>query len=419
MRILLVNTSERTGGAAIAANRLMNALNHNGQEARMLVRDKTTQNDLVTALPNPSLNHFRFVMERAEIYVHNRFKKHRIFEVDHATHGMDITSLPEFKKADVIHLHWVNQGMLSLGDITRILEKKKPLVWTLHDMWPCTGICHYARDCNRWKSGCGCCPILLKGAPRDLSYRTYLRKQHAFSKGSIQFVACSDWLTNIARQAPLLHGHEISSIPNPINTHLYSPQDKHTARKHLGLPDDKFILLFVAYKATDPIKGINYFQDALRMYCEAHSEMKDRLHVVVVGREATLLRDTFPCPTTTFEYISDDRTLRDLYNAATLLMMPTVQDNLPNTIVESMACGLPCIGFNVGGLPQMIENNVSGYLARHKDAQDFAHCIEKALDDEKLKSLPTAARQKAMQIFSEEAVAKQYLEIYEKALQKV
>ena len=155
------------------------------------------------------------------------------------------------------------------------------------------------------------------------------------------------------------------------------------------------------------------------MYCEAHSEMKGRLHVVVVGREATLLRDTFPCPTTTFEYVSDDRTLRDLYNAATLLMMPTVQDNLPNTIVESMACGLPCIGFNVGGLPQMIENNVSGYLARHKDAQDFAHCIEKALDDEKLKSLSTAARQKAMQIFSEEAVAKQYLEIYEKALQKV
>ena len=124
MRILLVNTSERTGGAAIAANRLMNALNHNGQEARMLVRDKTTQNDLVTALPNPSLNHFRFVMERAEIYVHNRFKKHRIFEVDHATHGMDITSLPEFKKADVIHLHWVNQGMLSLGDITRILARE-------------------------------------------------------------------------------------------------------------------------------------------------------------------------------------------------------------------------------------------------------------------------------------------------------
>lgn len=418
MRILLVNTSERTGGAAIAANRLMNALNHTGQEARMLVRDKTTQNNLVTALPKSPLNRLRFIMERAEIFAANHFKKHRLFEVDHASHGIDITTLPEFKKADVIHLHWVNQGMLSLNDIARILEKKKPLVWTLHDMWPCTGICHYARDCNRWLSGCGSCPILFKGAPRDLSYRTYLRKQEAFSKGTIQFVACSDWLTNIAKQAPLLHGNEISSIPNPINTHLYSPQDQHTARMHLGLPDEKYILLFVAYKATDPIKGINYFQDALRMYCDRHPEMKDRLHVVVVGREATLVRDTFPCSTTTFEYVSDDRTMRDLYNAATLLMMPTVQDNLPNTIVESMACGLPCIGFNVGGLPQMIENGVSGYLARHKDAADFARCIETALDDEHLKHLSIEARNKALRFFSEEAVAKQYTAIYEKAMQQ-
>lgn len=416
MRILLVNTSERTGGAAIAAHRLMNALNHDGQEARMLVRDKTTQNPRVIALPPSPLHRLRFVAERGEIFWANRLHRHRLFEVDHAAHGADITGLPAFREADIVHFHWVNQGMLSLGGIAKILRSGKPVVWTLHDMWPCTGICHYARDCDRWQSGCGHCPILYRGSADDLSRRTYLRKERTWQLGRIQFVPCSDWLAGIARQAPLLRGHDIVSIPNPIDTHTYSPMDKWVARRHLGLPIRKKILLFVAYKATDPIKGVAHFQAAVEKLCAEQPALREELHVVVVGREATLLRDRFACPATTFEYVSDERTMRDLYNAGTLLMMPTLSDNLPNTIVEAMACGLPCVGFEVGGLPQMIDTGLNGFLARPQDSDDFARGIVHCLADDVYPILCKEARRKALRNYSEEAVAARYLQVYRNAL---
>lgn len=412
MRILLVNTSERTGGAAIAANRLMHALWHIGAEAKMLVRDRSTRATNVVSLPKSPMLRVRFVAERAQIFLENKLHKHRLFEVDTASFGTDITQLPEFKEADVVHLHWINQGFLSLSDIAKILRSGKPLVWTLHDMWPCTGICHYSQGCGRWMQGCGQCPILLKGSARDLSYRTYLKKQQTYAAGRIHFVACSDWLAQIAQQAPLLAGHPVESIPNAIDTHVYSPAEKLTARRHLGLPGDKTVLLFVAYKATDPIKGIKHFREALNHLQEQNPALIGNLHVVVVGREATSLRDSFPCPATTFEYVSDERTLRDLYNAANLLMMPTLQDNLPNTIVEAMACGLPCVGFRVGGLPQLIETGFNGYLAEPQQSTDFAKGIAYCLDTQRSEQMAQNARQRALRTFSEEAVANRYMQIY-------
>lgn len=412
MRILMVNTSERTGGAAIAANRLMNALCYVGEEARMLVRDKTTTQTRVTPLPASPLLKLKFVWERVEILAANGFRKHRLFEVDHAAYGTDITGTEAFRWADVVHLHWTNQAMLSLGDIRALLRSGKPVVWTMHDMWAFTGICHYAHDCERWRTGCGNCPVLYQGSENDLSARTFERKQQTYAAGKMTLVACSDWLANLARQAPLLSGKLVHSIPNPIDTHLYTPTDQEAARAELGLPKERKILLFVAYKATDPIKGICYFQTAVRQMVEAREAWKDELHIVVVGREASALQEGFPCPTTTFEYISSDVTMRTLYNAATLLCMPTTSDNLPNTIVEAMACGLPVVGFRVGGLPQMIDSGSNGYLAEPRSATDFAEGIRQSLTSEALSNYPLAARRKAVRHYSEEAVAEKYLRLY-------
>lgn len=412
MRILMVNTSERTGGAAIAANRLMKALRLSGEEAKMLVRDKTTANSDVIALPRSPLLKAKFVLERGEIFAENGFRRYRLFEVDHASHGTDITRLQAFKEADVVHLHWVNQGMLALSDIRQILRSGKPLVWTMHDMWPFTGICHYAHSCERWQDSCGHCPVLYDGTANDLSHRTFLRKRATYATGQMHLVACSDWLASLARQAPLLHGQSISSIPNPIDTHLYMPTDTRAARAELGLPLNKHILLFVAYKATDPIKGICYFQDAVAHLVAESLTLANDLHVVVVGREATQLQDAFACPVTTFEYISSDATMRTLYNAATLLCMPTTSDNLPNTIVEAMACGLPVVGSNIGGLPQMIDSNVNGYLAAPRNAIDFAQGIRQCLTPSALHDFPIAARRKALRHYSEEAVAAKYMAVY-------
>ena len=239
MRVLIINTSERIGGAAIAASRLMESLKNNGIKAKMLVRDKQTDQISVVRLKSNWLQVWKFMWERIVIWSANRFRRYHLFDVDIANTGTDITSLPEFRQADVIHLHWVNQGMLSLKDIRKILTSGKPVVWTMHDMWPCTGICHYARECKNYQQECHDCPYIYKGGGRkDLSYRTFRKKQKLYSYAPIHFVTCSHWLKEQAQTSALFEGKSVTNIPNAINTNLFKPRNKQEARKKCGLPED-------------------------------------------------------------------------------------------------------------------------------------------------------------------------------------
>ena len=221
MRVLIINTSERIGGAAIAANRLMEALKNNGIKAKMLVRDKQTDQITVVSLKKSWWKIWQFVWERTVIWKANHFKKHNLFDVDIANTGTDITSLPEFQQADVIHLHWINQGMLSIKDLKKIFDSGKPVVWTLHDMWPFTGICHYACSCTKYTEHCHNCEQLYKGSKRDLSYKVFAQKEKLFANAHISFVACSRWLEELARKSVLTKGQTILSIPNAININLF------------------------------------------------------------------------------------------------------------------------------------------------------------------------------------------------------
>lgn len=419
MRVLLVNTSENTGGAAIAALRLLNALNRqDGVEARMLVRDtrRPAPGKNVLTYGRRLTNRLRFLAERLCIFAANGFSRKNLFAIDTATHGTDITRLPAFREADIIHLHWVNQGMLSLADLRRLLQTGKPVVWTLHDMWPLTGICHQAGDCPKWRTGCGNCPLLTRPRPDDLSATTFRRKETAYRHGNLHLVACSDWLRDIALEAPLRLGHDVRSIPNAIDTDFYAPRDRKAARRALGLPADKRIVLFVAFKVTDPNKGIGYLLEALRHIArQAPADIGD-LCLVPVGREAARLAGTAVCEVRPFDYVSDPGTMRQLYAAADVLAMPTLMDNLPNTIVESMACGLPCAGFDVGGLPQMIDHGKNGYLARYKDAADLANGLLFLLRTKDYDTISRRAREKAANSYSEKTVAAKYLACYRECM---
>ena len=163
MRVLIVNTSEHTGGAAIAAARLREALGNNGIKATMLVSRKESEAITVAEPRDTGRMKYNFLRERFTIWKANGFRKHRLFEVDAANFGIDITGMKDFEEADIIHLHWINQGFLSLKGIAKILRSGKPVVWTLHDMWAFTGICHYNGDCDRYKDCCGKCPVLYGG----------------------------------------------------------------------------------------------------------------------------------------------------------------------------------------------------------------------------------------------------------------
>lgn len=413
MRVLLVNTSETVGGAAMAANRLLRALNRNGIEAELLVRDKQTQNPRVIALPHQTGMKMKFMAERLQIFCKNGFTRRGLFTVDNGGQGADITQLADFKRADVIHLHWINQGMLSLKNVEQILNSGKRVVWTMHDMWPFTGCCHHAAKCDRWQTGCHDCPLLNRPGTHDLAFQTWHKKQSIYAKGRLAFVGCSNWLTNLARQSPLLKGHTVESIPNALDATFFSPDSRIKARQRLSLPEKGKLILFVAHKVTNPYKGVNYLREALERLCASYPVLKKDLAVVAVGQEADRLKDSFPTALHAVNYVSDPATMADYYRAADVLAIPTLQDNLPNTVAEAMACGTPVVGFEIGGLPQMIDHGINGRLAQYLNAESLATNLFTVLTDAHPEQLAAAARKKAVEAYSEQAVAERYLHIYE------
>ena len=415
MRVLLINTSERIGGAAVAASRLMEALKNNGIKAKLLVRDKQTEQITVVALRRSWKLVWKFVWERIVIWKANRFKKNNLFAVDIANAGTDITSLPEFQQADVIHLHWINQGMLSLKNLEKILASGKPIVWTMHDMWPCTGICHHARECEGYRQECGSCPFLYgNGHRHDLSYRVFRRKQRLYHDYPLTFVTCSHWLEEKARQSALTTGHKIVCIPNPLNINLFKPHNKVTARERLKLPSNKKLILFGSVKITDKRKGIDYLIGSCNILANKHAELKDQLAVVAFGKQSGQLADLLPFKVYPLDFVQDEHQLVDIYNAVDLFVTPSLEENLPNTIMEAMACGTPCVGFNVGGIPEMIDHLHNGYVAQYKSSDDFANGIYWALTDPDSPSLCEQACRKAVSHYSESSVAKRYIDLYNK-----
>lgn len=419
MRILIINTSERTGGAAIAAGRLMEALKNNGIKAKMLVRDKQTDQISVVCLEHNWLTVWKFVWERIVIWKANRFKKNNLFAVDIANTGTDITTLPEFKQADIIHLHWINQGMLSLANIRKILESGKPIVWTMHDMWPCTGICHYARECTNYQQECHHCPLLYTGGSKnDLSARVFKKKKELFKIAPVTFVTCSRWLGQMAKSSALLTGQTVTSIPNPINTNLFKPRNKKEARTQCRLPQEGKLILFGSVKITDKRKGVDYLIESCRLLAEKHPELKTSLAVVAFGKQSQQLTNLLPFPVYALDYVSNEHDLVNIYNAVDLFVTPSLEDNLPNTIMEAMACGVPCVGFNVGGIPEMIDHLHNGYVAQYKSSADFANGIYWALAESEYPVLSEQAYRKVLSNYSESIVAKKYVEVYNKVTGK-
>ncbi len=417
MRVLIVNTSEKTGGAAVAANRLMDALNNNGVKAKMLVRDKETEDITVVGLPHSLMLQWHFLWERWCAFWHLHFSKRHLWEIDMACAGSDITKLREFQEADVIHLSWINQGMLSLKSIRKIIKSGKPIVWTMHDLWPATGICHYARGCNRYASNCGNCPLLPhKGGKHDLSNKVFRRKKELYRNGSIYFVACSKWLERQANKSALFTGLHLTNIPNPIDARVFCPQDKEEARHRVGLPVDKQIILFVSQKVTDERKGMSYFLDAIDKMVALHPEMKENTVIAILGGHSEDVVERLALPAFPLGYVSDEKTIVNVYSSADVFALPSLEDNLPNTIMEAMACGVPSVGFRVGGIPEMIEHERNGYVANYRDADDLAKGLYWVLEEADQKALKTACLQKVAHNYSQHAVALHYIEVYNQAM---
>lgn len=414
MRVLIVNTSERTGGAAVAASRLMKALNNNGVKAKMLVRDKETDALTVVGLPKSPMLHWHFLWERFVIFCRLHFSRKHLFEIDIANAGTDITKLREFQEADIIHLHWINQGMLSLGGIRKILQSGKPVVWTMHDIWPATAICHLTMGCHYYINRCAKCKYLPGGgSSHDLSSRIWRKKQQMLAEGNIYFVACSRWLESEAKSSALLKGQKITSIPNPIDTHIYRKGNKQEARQRLGLPQDKKLILFASQRVTNENKGMSYLVEACRQLSDLK---KDLCEVVILGGHAEEVVGQLPMKAHPLGYVNDEQRIVDVYHAADVFVLPSLSENLPNTIMEAMACGVPCVAFKVGGIPEEIDHLKNGYVAAYRDAADLAKGIAWVLQEADYESLSEQAVHKVTQCYSQQSVAIKYLDVYQQAM---
>ena len=411
MKVLIVNTSEKTGGAAIAANRLFKALNRNGVDATMLVRDKNSSDEKVFALGTTLRTKLHFLFERLAIYISNKFDKEKLFRVSFANTGTDITRLKEFKEADIIHLHWINQGMLSLKEIDRIVKSGKPVVWTMHDMWIFTGICHYNEECTKFMENCGKCPFLHSKCDNDISNRLQKRKKDICNNSNISFVTCSKWLKDIACKSSILKSEKVIDIPNTIDTAIFKEKDKKIMREKYNLPTNKRLLLFSSANISEKRKGFSYLIEACNILSKEHPELCKELGVIILGKESESSH-AIPFPTYAMSYIREENELSDIYNAADIFITPSLQDNLPNTIMEALACGLPCVGFNVGGIPEMIEHKVNGYVSEYKSATDLAKGIHWTLQEAAYDNLRKAAVEKVEKCYSEQTVTERYIQIY-------
>ena len=406
MRVLIVNTSERTGGAAVAANRLMIALNNNGVKAKMLVRDKESDALTVVGLPKSPMLRWHFLWERLVVFFRCHFSLKHLFEIDLANTGSDITKLREFQEADIIHLHWINQGMLSLKGIRKILQSGKPVVWTMHDIWPATAVCHLTLDCRQFVNKCSRCRLLPTGS--TLADQIWKKKQWMLADASIYYVACSRWLESEAKASALLKGHKVTSIPNPIDTHIYNRCNKQEARQRLGLPTDKRLILFVSQRVTNRNKGMDYLVEACRQLDVPNAGL------VILGGHAEDI--TTQLPTFPLGYVNDEHRIIDVYNAADVFVLPSLSENLPNTIMEAMACGVPCVAFRVGGIPEEIDHRQNGYVAEYRNAEDLARGIRWILTEADYDELSKDAVHKVAQNYSQQSVALKYLDVYQQAM---
>ncbi len=408
--VLHIATSPN-GGAGIAARRLHGGLRAAGLPSRMVVANGGAAEGDILQLPGAArgrgvgerLDALRLRLER-RLTAKAVSRKLAYFSDDRVPGPDQLAGRPD---ADVINLHWVAR-FLDYGRFFPTLRAAQPLVWTLHDMAPMTGGCHYAMECRRFEDQCGTCPLLGSSATGDLTLRIHRRKAAALGRlrpETTRIVAPSRWLAGEARKSSLLGRFDVDVIPNGLDVEIFRPRDRGVAREVLGLPRDGKIVLFVADSVTGYRKGFDLLEEALR-------GLVGELDVTLAalgGSGRMALEGAVP-----LGRIDNEHVLSHVYSAADLFVLPTRADNLPNVLVEAMACGLPCVSFDVGGVPDVVRHEETGLLAPAEDVGGLRDAIARLLRDDALRHrLGARGRDVATREFAGRHVAERYKAVYE------
>ncbi|RKG46100.1 MULTISPECIES: glycosyltransferase family 4 protein [Acinetobacter] len=403
MKILHVNTYDFFGGAARAANRLHYALLKNGIDSQMLVQNKTTDDPTIISINNTKVDKiFTFLRHLSDdFYLRLYSEKKVLFSPATSSFGNVVDKINNID-ADIIHLHWICGSFISVEDISKI---NKPIVWSLHDNWAFTGGCHIKWDCNKYLDCCKSCPQLNSLNDKDISYNVFMRKVKIYNKlSNLTIIGLSRWMMKSAKESKLLGNKDIVNLPNLIDINKYKPFDKSVARELLNLPKNATLVMFGAINPlSDKNKGYHHILKSLK-------NVKSNVELVVFGSSKN--NNDFNFKTHYLGNLYDDYSLNLLYNAADVFLVPSLQENLSNVIMESMACGTPVVSFNVGGNSDLILHKDTGYLSMPYDCSDFSDGIDWVIQNNKNNAISKKCVNYIKSYFCESVVVKDYIALY-------
>jgi glycosyltransferase involved in cell wall biosynthesis len=408
--VLIVNKSNSEGGAAKASYRLFESLSKTGidtiflsdtglRRGRNVVLCRTTKRAEVASL----------IRSKLDSVIHNIYFNRSVgrFRSSFISNRRVVRAINRFN-ADLVHLHWVNDGFLSASDIKRI---KAPKLWSMHDMNPVTGGCHYSGTCGNYSQGCGNCPLLNSNHSLDLSRIIASKKQKSYENSDLTFIGLSEWITDTARRSFVGHGKQVYNLPNCINTSLFKTMDKEFCRRLWNIETGGTVVMFGAVNSKDdPRKGFQLLNEAIN-----NTKTQD-LSLVIFGSNKEQDEIRKDINVYNIGVINDEVALIALYNAADILVVPSLEENLSNVIMESMSCGTPVVAFDIGGNSDLIDNGVNGILAEKTTSESLQIAIEKAI--EVSSHLGINARRKVEEKFAYEKVSLRYLKLYEHLVAK-
>jgi len=419
MKILQVSTYDISGGAARAAYRLQKGLREMGHDSRMLVRHKDARDDAVVGvdanerLENPNEDFFLSGIIQPYYIDSNQTEfSNTLFSLPYP--GYDLSELPVVQSADIVNLHWVARYQ-SLTTLHRLFALQKPVVWTLHDQWAFTGGCHYSAGCEKYQSDCMKCPQ-LRDDPFNLPAAILKDKLEILKNAHLTIVTPSRWMASCARKSRLFNGLKIEVIPNSLETGMYTPLYRPEAKEAIGIPPQAFAMLFGAVDGSEKRKGFYELVNAVK-YClneDVFQQLlhEDKIRLICFGRPSHEL-ESIGIPFVALGHLDTDEKIRNAYSAADIFLLPSLEDNLPNTVLEAMSCGTAVVAFDVGGLPDMVTNGVTGQLVPMSDTRKMGETLIDLIQrPDLLKSMGEEGRKRAVREYALGVQAGRYSDLY-------
>lgn len=402
MKILFINVNDVQGGAATSFFRLFNYLLKEGHDVNMLVLNKKSNLKEVYKVTKLSRLLRKMSTKLITFFKDYKYGRTNLFSIN-ITPSLDINKFINKIKPDIVHLKWINSEMLSINSIANI---KVPIIWTLADMWAFTGGCHYSSGCEKFKFGCGACPILYSTNSNDLSSGLLKKKIRKFENITC-VVGQSKWMENHIKNSKVFMGKNVVNIPNGIDKNIFLKRDKTYSQKIFEIDSKKKIVLFGAVNAkSDMRKGYDLLNSSLK-------HTKTDFDIIIFGTdEIQKYQDSKNRTIYEVGKLNSDQALSNLYSTCDVVVVPSREDNFPNVVLESLMCSIPVVAFDIGGIPDMVNHKQNGYLAKPFSITDLAVGIDWVLNNGEYNKISRNARSKAEKNFEIELIAEKYINLY-------